>query len=265
MFSLPVVFSLIVHINFPKCLSILPFHLTMATYSDWQSTIIILIIITSCFLSFFQLKGLTRSLWGQISWWRSSLFLNILLSSRAQMRVNPLSDQPESWMVPDGVKLISFFCTVCPNKVLQSEPVDFARLLWASALVFLHRFLRLPADWVERGLVHVWLYMAVYTCTQCSCKQQSRERGEKSSRRGDHNRVGVTFICTQNGVCVGPGPPSLILYQLTPSPHPQTHTNIAEETDSHPRHFFLCFLLLFFPLLLPLLWRFIAFLGLSIS
>lgn len=131
------------------------------------------------FLSFFQLKGLTRSSWGQISWWRSSLFLNILLSSRAQMRVNPLSDQSESWMVLDGVKLISFLCTVCLNKVLQSEPVDFARRLWASALVFLHRFLRLPADWVGRWLVHVWLHMAVYTCTLCSCKQQRREREKK--------------------------------------------------------------------------------------
>lgn len=150
----------------------------MATYSDWQSSIIILIIITSCFLSFFQLKGLTRSSWGRISWWRSSLFLNILLSSRAQMRVNPLSDQSESWLVPDGVRLISFFCTVCPNKVLQSEPVDFARLLWASALVFLHRFLRLPADWVEWTgpclIVHGCLH------TLCSCKQQRREREKKA-------------------------------------------------------------------------------------
>lgn len=106
----------------------------------------------------------------------------------------------------------------------------------ASPLVFLHRFLRLPADWVERWLVRVWLYMAVYTCTLCSCKQQRRESGGVggSSGRGDHNGVGVTFICTQNGVCVGPGPPSLILYKLTPSPHPQTHTNTAEETDSRP-------------------------------
>lgn len=159
---------------------------------------------------------------------------------------------------------------MCSNKVLQSELVDFPRGLWASALVFPHQFLCLPAEWVEHKLVHVWLYMAVYTCTLCSCEHQrrrrEREREKKSSGRGDHNGVGVTFICTQNSVCVGPGPPSLILYQLTPSPHPQTHTNTAEETDTRPPDtFFLCFLLLFFPLRLPLLSRFIAFFGLSIS
>lgn len=54
---------------------------------------------------------------------------------------------------------------------------------------------------------------------------QRPETEKKNSGRGDHNGVGVTFICTQNGVCVGPGPPSLILYQLTPTPHPQTHTH----------------------------------------
>lgn len=93
------------------------------------------------------------------------------------------------------------------------------------------------------------MYMAVYTCTLCSCEHQRRrrERGKKGSGRSDHNGVGVTFICTQNGLCVGPGPPSLILYQLTPSPHPQTHTNTAEETDSRPPTLF--FPLLFTPLL----------------
>lgn len=68
---------------------------------------------------------------------------------------------------------------------------------------------------------------------------KTRDGEKKRSGRGDHNGVGVTFICTQNGVCVGPGPPSLILYQLTPTPHPQTHTNTAEEeTNSRLTLFF---------------------------
>lgn len=122
---------------------------------------------------------------------------------------------------------------------------------------------------VEHQLVRVQMCLGVYTCTLCSCKDQ-RWR-EKSSGRGDHNGVGVTFICTQNGVCVGPGPPSLILYQLTATPHPQTHTHTntaEEETDSRLTLFFLslypsCLLLSFSA---PFaVWRFIAFLRLSIS
>ena len=54
------------------------------------------------------------------------------------------------------------------------------------------------------------------------------EMSRRSSGRGDHNSVwggGVKFICTQKWcMCVGPGPPSLMLYQLTPTPHPRTRT-----------------------------------------
>lgn len=36
---------------------------------------------------------------------------------------------------------------------------------------------------------------------------------------------GLSLFVHKNGVCVGPGPPSLILYQLTPTPHPHTHSH----------------------------------------
>ena len=121
--------------------------------------------------------------------------------------------------------------------MLQSELIFL--VFFEPPLWFFRTGFCLPAEWVEHELVHVWLYMAVYTCTLCSCEHQRRRK--ESIGRGDHNGVGVTFICTQNGVCVGLGPPSLILYQLTPSPHPQTHTNTAEETDSRPDTFFFAF------------------------
>lgn len=35
---------------------------------------------------------------------------------------------------------------------------------------------------------------------------------------------GLSLFVHRNGVCVGPGPPSLILYQLTQTPHPHTRT-----------------------------------------
>lgn len=118
----------------------------------------------------------------------------------------------------------------------------FERWLWFSCTSF---SVSLLSGWSTNWSMFdcTWLF----THARCAAAN-TRDGGEKkSSGRGDHNGVGVTFICTQNVVCVGSGPPSLILYQLTPSPHPQTHTNTAEETDLRPRHVFLCFLLLFFP------------------
>lgn len=96
--------------------------------------------------------------------------------------------------------------------------------------------------------------MNVCTSTLCSCKHQ-RWKG-KSSGRGDHNSVGVTFICTQNGVCAGSGPPSLILYQLTPSPPSDTHSHKhsrGENWLAPDTFFFFSLFLLFFLSLLSLL------------
>ena len=66
---------------------------------------------------------------------------------------------------------------------------------------------------------------------------------------------GLSLFVHKNGVCVGPGPPSLILYQLTPTPlpHAHTHTNAAGGGNWLAADTFLSLSLFFFFLsLLPL-------------
>lgn len=191
--------------------------------------------------SFFQLRGLMRSSWGRISWWRSSIFL-----------VTPLTNQiaaEHSWEWIHCLTLI--FCTVCPNKVLQSELVDFPSLLWASALVFPHQFLCLPAEWVEHELVHVWLYMAVYTCTLCSCEHQRWRRKKKQWEGWPQRRGGYVYLytkwCMRRPRTTQLDPVSV----NTVTPPSNTRTQQRKPTRA-PDTFFLCFLLLFFPLLYSL-------------
>lgn len=66
------------------------------------------------------------------------------------------------------------------------------------------------------------MFVGVYTCTLCSCEDQSWR--EKAVGGVTTMVRGLSLFVHKNGVCVGPGPPSSILYQLTPTPHPHTHT-----------------------------------------
>lgn len=112
-------------------------------------------------------------------------------------------------------------------------------------------------------LVRIWLYTGVYTCTLCSCEHQ-RWRGKKKQWEGwPQWRGGLRLFVHKNGLCVGPGPPSLILYQLTLWPHPQTHTSrgnwLAPDTFPlfYSSSFPFCSLLLFQDLLHSLGWAFL--------
>lgn len=49
---------------------------------------------------------------------------------------------------------------------------------------------------VERGLVHVPVCTGVFTRAHCAAVK-TRDGEKKRSGRGDHNGVGVKFICTQ--------------------------------------------------------------------
>lgn len=241
------------------------------------------------FLPFLQLRRPTRSSLELTNWWRSSYdrrrsghhLINAQLTRRT-------TSQSEAWTLLGGFYTLLLWAFFVHCVQLKTNASVHGSEFWALFLVFQgsgwqvvtastvtcrlifvivspHQLLSdhysppnsrsqslFPlVERVEHQLVRVRMCMGVYTRTLCSCKAQ-RWR-EKSSGRGDHNGVGVTFICTQNGVCVGPGPPSLILYQLTATPHPQTHTHTntaEEETDSRLTLFFFVSLLLLSPSLL---------------
>lgn len=99
--------------------------------------------------------------------------------------------------------------------------------------------------------------MGVYTCTLCSCEDQRCR--EKAVGGATTMAWGLRLFVHRNGVCVGPGPPSLILYQLTPTPHPHTRTQQRRKlTRAWLFSFFFPFFfpslsLLVFSFLLPLL------------
>lgn len=135
--------------------------------------------------------------------------------------------------------------------MLQSELVDFPSLLWVSALVFPHQFLCLPAEWVEHELVHVWLYMAVYTCTLCSCEHQRWRRKKKQWEGWPQRRGGYVYLytkwCMRRPRTTQLDPVSV----NTVTPPSNTRTQQRKPTRA-PDTFFLCFLLLFFPLLYSL-------------
>lgn len=80
--------------------------------------------------------------------------------------------------------------------------------------------------------MHVRMFTGVYTCTLCSCEDQRRER--KGSGRETTMAWGLSLFVHKNGVCVGPGPPNSILYQLTPTPRPHTHTRSRTQQRRKP-------------------------------
>lgn len=75
------------------------------------------------FLFFFQLKGLTRSSWGWISWWRSSL----QSTDESESTVWPIRELNGAWWC--SAHLFFFFVQCVLIKCFQSKPVDVARLL----------------------------------------------------------------------------------------------------------------------------------------
>ncbi len=79
--------------------------------------------------------------------------------------------------------------------------------------------------------------------------------GEKSSGRGDHNGVGVKFICTQKWCMCRPRTTQLDPVSVntdTPPSHTLTRTQQSRKL-TRAWHFSFFFFLLFFPFLLPLL------------
>lgn len=96
--------------------------------------------------------------------------------------------------------------------------------------------------------------------TRPHCAAGKTRYGEKKKAEGGVTTMawGLSLFVHKNGVCVGPGPPSLILYQLTPTPHPHTLSRTQQRRKlTRVRHFSF-FFLLFFPFAVT---RFIAFLS----
>lgn len=124
---------------------------------------------------------------------------------------------------------------------------------------------------VEHGLVHVPVCTGVFTRARCAAvKTRDGEKKKKKAVGGVTTMAwGLSLFVHKNGVCVGPGPPSLILYQLTqtPLPHAHTHTNAAGGGNWLAADTFLSLSVsLFFSLSAPFaVTRFIAFLRQSIS
>lgn len=152
--------------------------------------------------------------------------------------VNWLTDQSETWMLLHCPTLSSarFFCTLSPNKdrsasahlsvcvcVFFSPLLDlckcFSTLLIIRSLLSPNGSTLLQRD--KHELVHVWMCMGVAHCAAVKNRDVEKKRWEwwPQWRVG-----GLSLFVHKNGACVGPGPPSLILYQLTPTPHPHTWT-----------------------------------------
>lgn len=85
----------------------------------------------------------------------------------------------------------------------------------------------------------VWMRIGVSVRSWEDQRCRGGGRGEGGAVGGVTTMAwGLSLFVHKNGVCAGPGPPSLILYQLTPPPpRPHAQTQPKEETDAHAWYF----------------------------
>lgn len=137
---------------------------------------------------------------------------------------------PDRHNLETGDTLYTAFVNLCFNKNLKSTHVlSFLTLLrfcysCSFLIALLHDCVPPSLRCSQRACVRA---CSLGGCTLSSCENQPCRA--KAGGSGRHNgSAGFRLFVHKNGACVSSGPPGLILYQLTPTPRPHTHSSEEE-------------------------------------